>query len=208
MSRKVAFLFFTALFLFLSRPVFADRFLFEAKFGHFRPFLNTLRELYDNGWDDYQFEASYSPFECCNPNWWKNFFVWGSYSFIFNRGFTFTGLDDTEINIHLNAFSLGLKYIQPLPWHFDIYGSVGGRYLWVKTRNSDETVEPWEKAQGLGGVLGGGLLFYPAKLFVVDLYTNFMFKHFGESHFESNGSTAKSLDVSGVTIGVGAGFRF
>lgn len=207
------------LFTFRMDSLFAERFLFETKIGHFRPFSDLLRELYEDEWDDYQFELSYAPFDPCTlgwqewrKNWWRNLLFFGNYCYIFNRGFTFSGLDDTEINIRLLCFSLGLKYILHLPAKFDVYGSAGGRYIFLRTDNkNDESVQPHEKANGLGGIFSLGALFYPYANLVLDFFASVMIKQFDESNFSNDSGDneiEQSLNVSGVTFGFGIGLCF
>ena len=96
-----------------------------------------------------------------------------------------------------------------MPSHFGIYGSAGARYIFLRISNRDTHVEPRERADGVGGVVSLGLIFNPVDWFIVDLSSSVMLKHFDESHFANdNGEIAKSIDVSGLTFGIGIGICF
>lgn len=199
-----------ALLLLGSKPAFAYRFFVEGKLGYFRPYSELLRDLYSRGWVDYQIEASYSPFDSRNCGWWRNFFLWNSYNFIYNHGETKSGFEDSEIDVQIYTFGAGLKYLLPLPNHFGVYASAGPRFILLRIENRDPEVDPRDRAHGLGGVCGVGLLFNPYKWLLVDFYSNVMTKHFNADHFiHSNEDTVeKSVTISGVTFGVGLGISF
>ncbi len=197
--------------LFLSTPsAFAARYLFETKIGHFMPCSKSLKKLYDNDWDDYAFEISVSPYDDDSCSRWRNFFAWGSYNHIFNRGFTFSGFDDTEITIQLGTISIGAKYVQPLRWNFDIYGCLAPRYVYLLTQNRDDAqVEFKDHARGFGSTVVFGFLFHPTRRLLIDFYANWMFKHFNSSHFSFDlGTDPVSVSLTGVSLGIGFGLKF
>lgn len=197
------------LLLLFTAPAYADRYLVEAKIGHFRPFSEELRSIYSDGWANYQLEISYSPWNWSDCCWWENFFVWGGYNFLYDKGSTRSGIDDDESEIQLYNFTLGLKYFQDLPCCAKAYAGAGLRYFFLRIENKDETVDRRERAAGLGGVFNFGLVFNPWRRLLVDFYTDVPIKRFRESEFtKQNDEIAESIDVSGITFGIGVGIYF
>lgn len=201
--------FIIALFLFLPSSLFADRYLVEGKIGYFRPFSADLRDIYSDGWANYQIEAAYSPFSDCNPCWWSQFFAWGGVNYLYDKGETRSGIEDDETDIQLYGATLGIKYIQTLPCNTRVYGGAGFRYIFLRIDNHDDSIDRRERADGLGGVFNLGLILQPYRCFVIDFYTDVTLKHFSESEFtKQNNEVAEGIDVSGITFGVGVGILF
>lgn len=198
-----------ALFACSSHSAFASRYMVEGRVGHFRPFSEELRDIYSEGWVNYQVDASYSPFDSCHPNWWGGFFLWGNYGYSYDSGSTRSGILDDQTSIQFYTLSLGLKYLYPMPCKTFLYGYGGLRYLFLRINNDDETVDRREHAEGLGGALGLGVLFQPCKYLVFDLFADMTTKYFKQSNFtKKNEEIPEGVDVGGVILGLGIGFRF
>ncbi len=209
MQKKIAFSLILFCLLLGSQIAYADRYLAEGKVAYFRPFSDKLRDFYSDGWVNYQVELSYSPFNSCNPDWWSKFFIWGSYNYLYDSGSIASRFLDDETDIQFYNFSLGLKYIQPLPCNTYVYGAAGLKYIFLRNDNHDETVARRERANGLGEVLSIGFLFQTWRCIVINLYSDVTFKYFRQSNFSSKDhEIAEGVDVSGVSFGLGAGIRF
>ncbi|MCH9627738.1 MAG: hypothetical protein S4CHLAM2_13810 [Chlamydiales bacterium] len=200
---------FLALLLLAIIPAQADRYLFDAKVGYFRPFSDELRNIYSEGWASYQVEAAYSPFSSCNSAWWSNFFAWGGYNYLYDKGETRSGMDDDETIIQFYNFTLGLKYLVPMFCNTRLYGAAGARYFFLRIDNCDDAVGHRERANGMGSAFSLGVLFQPYRCFVMDFFTDVMVRKFTDSDFTTRcDEVAEDLDISGITFGIGIGILF
>ncbi|NGX60617.1 MAG: hypothetical protein K940chlam9_00083 [Chlamydiae bacterium] len=189
-------------------PLSAYEILVEGKIGAYFPKGDTIKDVFSNTIGNYQAEISWTPFRrsVCLEDWWKNLYAFGSVSYITSRGETITE-DDTDFEII--PVSLGIKYIQPLPWCFEVYGSIAPRYFFLDIHNENEGVKSTDRARGLGGVYSIGALFRPCRCLFVDLYVDYSHKRFDDDNFESgNNIIAHTVELSGFTAGIGLGLAF
>ncbi len=207
--KRALFLLFIFFCISITTPAYASRYFAEAKIGYFRPFSDTLRDIYSDGWANYELEISYTPFCVCDPCWWTNFYAWGGYNYLYDKGETRSGVNDDVTDIQIYSFSLGLKYFQPMPCCTELYAGAGLRYFILRIDNRDNTVDRRERANGLGGVFSLGFIVRPYRCFTMDFFTDLAVKHFDESEFtKQNNEVEKSIDVTGITFGVGVGIVF
>ena len=195
-------------FCFLFSSVSAHEYLAEIKVGYFRPTNSLFRDIFPDGWPNYQLELSYSPFSRSCDNWWRNFFAWGSFNYLHAEGKSTVVFDDC--NIDIIPVALGLKYMYPLPCCTQAYASAGLKYFWLRIDNKDPILHLKDRAEGLGGVIAVGALFHPIRNIFCDFFVDYSFKHFDKSNFQvkENHVIPSSVDISGITFGIGVGVWF
>jgi hypothetical protein len=186
----------------------AAEYLVEVKVGYFRPTSDTLRDIFPDGWPNYQVELSYSPFSRCSKEWWRHFFAWGSVNILHIDGDSEVGVDDCAMSII--PVALGLKYMVPLPCCTQAYASAGLKYFWLRVDNKVDDINLRDRASGLGGAFAIGALFHPLKNLFFDFFVDYSIKHFKASNFsvKENSFIPSSVDISGLTCGVGVGLWF
>lgn len=204
MKKKFCFL----VLCFLLSSLSAAEYLGEFKVGYFRPTNDILRDIFPDGWPNYQLEISYSPFSRSCDNWWRNFFAWGSINYLHADGESAVGIDDCTIDIL--PVALGLKYMHPLPCCTQAYASAGLKYFWLHVDSHDDIEHLKDRAHGLGAVIAIGALFHPIRNVFLDFFVDYSFKHFNKSNFsiKQNNVIPSAVDISGITFGVGVGFWF
>jgi len=205
MRKKIYFL---LLFFSIFSSLSADEYLAEVKVGYFRPSNNLFRDLFPDGWPNYQIELSYSPFARTCKDWWRGFFGWASVNYLHAAGNTIARIDDCSICIIPAA--IGLKYLYPIPCDAQIYAGMGLKYFWLRVDNKDPEIHFKDRARGLGGVFSIGALFHPIRNVFVDLFVDYSLKHFDKRHFsqKENNVIPSDVNISGLTLGIGAGLWF
>jgi hypothetical protein len=94
----------------------------EIRGGYFLPAEKIMREIYDTGGMEIEFEADR---RFCN-----GFAVWGNVNYFTKTGHSIGLNSRTQVNIA--PFSLGLKYILPLFGTLELYLGGGGTYSLVR----------------------------------------------------------------------------
>ncbi len=196
------------LILLFAPSLQADEYIAEFKAGYFRPTNDILRQIFPDGWANYQGELSYSPFSRSCRNWWRGLFVWASGNYLHSRGQSAVGIQDCQIKIIPAAG--GIKYLHSLPCCVQAYGSIGLKYFWLRLDTKDEFSKRIDRAQGLGGVFSVGALFHPLRFVIIDFFVDYSLKHFDKSNFKVKESDVipSCVDISGLTFGAGVGVWF
>lgn len=179
----------------------------EFKVGVFSPTSTILRDLYRDGWANYQLEFTYTPFSCENPCWWKQFFLFAAGNYIYQKGES--DGEDTETDIEIFPATLGIKYIYPTPWKIDFYASGGARYFFLNIDNKDEGIVRRDRARGLGGVFSIGSLIHVYPFVLLDLFIDYSFRNFSKNDFyDTEVERTAGIDIAGWTAGIGLGYKF
>lgn len=172
--------------------------LTEAKFSYFYPTSSTLREIYGTGGINYQFAFSYYVF--------RGLAVKTSVDYFSKDGESLNGKVPTHITI--TPVSLGAMY-EYRRGMFGVYGGLGMRYFFVKITNDSPAVSPTSRGNGMGGYAEMGALFWVDPSITFDVFANYSYrKQSLSSSNEPDNVIQSPIQLGGLNVGVGVGFRF
>lgn len=124
---------------------------------------------------------------------------------------TGTAIGGTEkLDLKLATMTLGLKWIYYFSSWAGIYAGAGPRLFLMMLHNDSPYVRGDDNEIGIGGGFDAGLWLFPVpqwRNFFFDLYADYSLKnmHVGEDEISSLDS---NIDLSGLSVGLGIGFRF
>lgn len=170
--------------------------LVEAKFSYFYPQSSTIRDVYGDGGINYQFAFSYFV--------WKGLAVKASVDYFTKDG---SSSDGTSTSIRIIPISLGPMYAYRTGI-FSFYGGLGMRYFFAKIDNESIYVSNKSDGNGMGGYAEIGTLIRIASRVYVDVFADYGYKKLNLSSTPYPNVTTSSLQVGGLNVGAGIGFKF
>jgi len=171
--------------------------LTELKISYFYPSSKTLREIYGTGGVNYELAFSYYV--------WKDLAIRVAGDFFIKEGHSLNG--DQKTRLEILPVSLGTFYAYRMGMH-RLYGGGGLRYFFVKIKNDSSSVSSHSYGHGVGGYLEGGYLATFDDWFTFDLFANYSFRRLKLNSEHIANVEQTSVEVGGLNIGAGVGFKF
>lgn len=174
----------------------ASELLPEAKVGYFYPTSSKFREIY-SGNAIYGLEFSFQAY--------RQWYPWIAASYFTQDGHSSALKNGTRIT--LVPLEIGLKYLFHTSRHTRIYVGLGAAPTYLRTRDHSsyviESVHKW----GIGGVAKLGSLVDIGRFFF-DFFADYFFTTIDFSDTHHHKLVRHDADVSGLSIGIGIGYRF
>jgi outer membrane protein W len=181
----------------------------EFRVSYFRPSSSLLRSVYGNAGIDYQLTGTVSLDSLCCKNSQeslKGVNLWWAVDYIAKNGQSL-GDEPAKTRFWMIPVTAGLKYIHPAK-NFRPYVGLGLRYFFVHTSNNYDFVRKNINANGLGGVVEGGMLLTFCEKFLLDVFVAYSHgKVRAPSNSQSNVETS-NLQVGGFNFGLGVSYAF
>lgn len=182
--------------------------IIELRASCFYPESSKFRSLFGNNKLNYQLTSSFPLY----PNWcgWiRGINLWAAVDYYSHSGHTSTLQNKTSLRIV--PLTLGVKYFLPaicqrVPINF--YAAAGMKYYFVHNHNHSNIVKKTINKRGMGGTLEVGCLATLSCHLVVDLFAAYSFKSFGASSSSNPAVKMTGLDLGGLNIGAGFGYKF
>lgn len=163
----------------------------ELRGGYFYPTSKKFREIYKSGGVEGEIEVA--------KKFKENWIGWGNVNYFQKKGRSIGFHDKTTIR--MVPLSFGLKYQFLFCNSVSPYLGVGVAYTILNIKNDSEFVKKHVTKNGFGFVIKSGIYIDLSKSFLLDLFVDYYFQ---EMHFY----TKHHVDVGGLKIGFGLGYRF
>ena len=177
------------------------RWYLEFKPGYFYFTDADMREFFDNGGFSFRGETG------CKL--WGPLTVWVDGGYFQKKGEAIGGTEKLEIK--LASITLGLKLIHYFHKSVAIYAGAGPRLVMMMLKNHSEHVNEEDNEFGIGGGFDAGIWIFPlpnaARNLFFDLFVDYSWKKMSITP-DPISSYDHDVDVSGLTAGLGIGFRF
>ncbi|MDP1879689.1 MAG: hypothetical protein Q8K60_01955 [Parachlamydiaceae bacterium] len=187
-----------------------------ARVAYFHPASSKVRDIYSNGWADYQIEIGK---EFCN-----NLQLWVGVSGFSQNGrsiisglsssydsfFDFSSRGD-KTSISFIPVYLGLKYFFPITCQLKAYIGAAGLYGSLRIKDHSHYVHEHVDKKGFGGLVQIGLNYYFDKCFFLNVFGDYLFQHFdfsNDHHSSYYYVERNDLNLNGYKVGAGIGFTF
>lgn len=176
------------------------RWYIEVKPGYYYFTDKSMRDFFDNGGWTVRAETGY--------RFWKPLTVWLDAGYFQKKGHALGGSQD--LRLKLASMTLGLKGLFYWGNSFAFYASAGPRLFMMLLHNDSTFVRSEDNQVSLGGGFNLGFWVFPVPwvpdLFL-DLFVDYSWKNMGIDKDE-NSSFNFDVNVSGLTGGLGLGYRF
>lgn len=172
---------------------------FTLKPGYFYFKDNDMRHFFDGG---FTFRAE------TGRRFWDHFMVWIDGGYFKKKGSAIGGPE--RLKIQIATITLGLKGIYYFNSWSAAYAGLGPRLFMMLLHNSSPHVRSDDNEIGIGGGFTAGLWFFPTyrwENLYLDFFADYSMKKLKVEPDEIS-SIDNDVDVSGLTAGVGIGFRF
>ncbi len=178
----------------------ADDTLLEFRISQFYPNSSDMRELFGDG---VNFQLTGSCPLCDGPDrWLDGVNLWAAVDY-FSKSGRSIGLDE-KTTLRMVPLTLGLKCFFPL----NFYAAGGLKYYFVRTHNDSDFVKKTVKIKGLGAVVETGFITPLCNGFLLDVFMSYSFKSFGAPFISNPAVESLGLNVGGINVGAGIGYRF
>ena len=193
---KTLSIFFTmGIFLGGFSRLYSEDFLLEARAAYFYPTASSFRSIYGNGAGLYSIEASY---RACG-----NLYPWASAGILYKSGRTVA--ERTKTSVTIVPLALGLKYA--FCWNcIHPYLGLGILVPYLRTNDDSSFVVRIRNKWGVGAIVKSGIIYDMANCFFADLFLDYSWTRIGFSNTDK--TTGRTADISGLSVGLGLGFRF
>lgn len=174
----------------------------EGRVAYFRPTAKKVKEIYGNGWADYQLEISQG---FCN-----NWRLWAGVSGFQKSGHSL-GYIHHKTSLRLIPVTLGLKYLFNCAPCVDLYLGAGLSYSFLHIKDHSPFVRENTKKRAFGGIFQVGAYYNFSECFFADIFVDYMYQkfHFSDSSYSSDYYVERrDVDLSGFKVGAGLGWRF
>ena len=180
-----------------------NRIILEFRPSYFYPISSDFRDIFHDGGVNYQITGSFPVY--------KGLSVYGAVDY-FSKS-SHTGTFHNKTSLRLVPLTLGLKYFFPslgasIPVNFYLAG--GMKYYFVHTHNNGTPgiVRQTVNKNGMGGTVETGFITTFVKHLVLDIFASYSFRTFGAPRPLTPAVEATGLNVSGLNIGLGLGYKF
>lgn len=169
----------------------------EARVSYFRPFSKRLREVYQNGWANYEIQASQT---FCNG--WT---IWEGVS-----GWPVNGRSTCLHNkTHMRLWGLKLGvlrqfYCTPC---LRFYLGAGGTYNFLRIHDKSHFVREHFSKNNFGAVVQTGIYYFLNQYCFLDINFQYLYQRFHFSRHRQH-VPKRDVDLSGLQIGGGLGILF
>ncbi len=182
-----------------------DPWCVKLSIAYYRPTDSKVREIYSDGWPDYQLELSRELF---NSNW----SLWGSIDWSGSDGEALScgsQVSENKTSIWVLPLSFGLQYFFPVPQiNGRFYLGGGGSINFVHITNYCEFVKKHQSKNGTwGGILKSGFQYFFNNAAFVDVFVDYSFLNVHFSQGSSNVETSNA-HLNGLKLGAGLGLCF
>lgn len=178
--------------------------------SYFRPNSSRLREFYGSAWVNYKLEFDFPFSLCCSC-----FSVFADVSYASAEGHSRGGAGSCFgsrprrlTRIRNVPISLGLKWIQPFCGCFNFYLGAGARYYFTRIHNYYPFVKSHVNKNGWGGVVLGGVTYDICGGLFLDMFASWSYMRFGKPTGVPPNISRNDLQVGGLDIGAGLGWKF
>jgi outer membrane protein len=173
---------------------------FELRPGYFYFTDSEMHDYFGPGGFSFRAEAG--------ANFWKSLIVWMDAGYFQKEGRSVGGLD--LIDFKLGTLTLGLKVLCEINRYASLYIGAGPRLFMMLMHNDSPYVRGDDNAVGIGLGADFGCWIFPIQSypnFFIDVGIDYSLKTL---HLEPDeiSSLDSSVDVSGLTGGLGLGIRF
>lgn len=169
----------------------------SARVGYFYPTDKKVREIYSDGWPEYQLELAYT---FCGP--WS---VWTNVGYFTEDGHSIGFGDDTRLQ--LVPVGAGVKYNFNFACNWDAYLGAGATYSFMRIKDDSEFVEEHVSKNAWGGVVKSGIRYHFYQCGFVELFTDYYYTKFNFSG-DDDGIERHDANLSGFLFGAGLGISF
>lgn len=183
--------------LFFITSLSARDYILEFKGAGFFPTNDCFKDIYGKS------GALWGPeltVQLCNE--WYGF---ASIDYFQKKGKSIGLCDETKVK--LVPMALGLKYMRSCEC-IDWYLGLGFQPAYISTNNCSEYVLTKQSRWGFGGVAKGGTYIDLSCNFVLDLFVGYSFVKTGCKKVCTQNVVPLKVNVSGVIVGGGIGYRF
>lgn len=171
----------------------------NTRVAYYHPTSKRVREIYKDGWADYQVEIS--------SQWKENWQLWTGVSGFSEKGRS-TGFDDST-KLTLIPLSLGVKYIFDEICSTKFYVGAGACYSWLTIHDHSRYVHEHTRKKAFGGIFQFGAYYNVTESIFANAFVDYLYQRF---HFPSESYSPyvkrNDLNMSGFKIGVGLGMSF
>lgn len=182
--------------------------ILEFRPSYFYPTSSTFRKIFD-GSVNYQLTGTAPIGLCSRYEWVRSINLWGGVDYFSKTGHS-QGLHD-KTRIRMVPLTLGLKYFLPScsrGYPLNFYAAGGMKYYFLQTHNHSEQVKNKINKNGMGGVVEVGFITTLRECFILDLFASYSFKSFGAPSSSDPAVKGTSLNISGLNVGAGIGYKF
>ena len=170
----------------------------ETRVSYFRPFSKRVREIYGDGWANYEFQATQT---FCNT--WT---IWEGVN-----GWPVTGRSTALHNrtkMRLWGLKLGIMrqfFVTPC---LRFYLGAGGSYNFFNIHDSSHYVREHFSKNEFGAVAKTGIYYFFRDYCFIDINFEYLYQEFHFSRHRHSRVPRRNLDLSGIQIGGGLGIIF
>lgn len=223
---------------YVPRAHLHKHFSVDFKVSAFRPDSEILREIFDDHWINYQVEFDTVFYKCYRLWGAINFMHNSGRSLLISTsGRSVEGHDSGKLNkdrhkdpselghnktsIRVIPVTLGVDYVYMFNRHCEFYAGAGLRYFFLdvhnhphhKKKNSPKIkllhtphnrIRKIDVKEGFGAGCRIGSIINITESFTGDLFLDYSWKKFEFRH----SSTKHDINISGVSLGTGIGYRF
>lgn len=191
-----------------GQACFPESPMVEFRTSYFRPSSSEIRDLFHDGRVNYQLTGT-CPIYGGPMLLARGINLWGAVDYLSVNGRSL-GLAE-KTTLRMVPLTLGIKYFSPsigaqCPIHF--YAAGGMKYYFVHSHNSSDAVQRSVNRHGMGGVLEAGLMTTLLQHYLFDLFMAYSFKSFRAPSTSNPAVEGRGLNVSGLNVGAGIGYKF
>lgn len=204
----------------------------DLRIAYYHPSSKKVREIYGDGWADYQLEVS-KGIGC-------GFRLWAGVSGFSQGGKSIRTIESgyfaesgysvgsesaghgNHTNIELLPVSLGLKYYYPIYCNTEVFLGAAACYSILEIKDDSHYVRERTRKESWGGLVQSGITYTFCDWIVVTGFFDYYFQEFefksgGYGSYDGSGSSGgyhsgyverNKLDMSGYKIGMGIGAKF
>ena len=173
----------------------------EVSLGAFFPTNSTVGGIYGSVWPEFAVTVDHiQPFQTVPQ---ISFF--GEVEYLFSDGNSLVFKQATAIT--LVPIAAGLKWIQPLSNHVEVYVGLAPKYYFMHISNSSDFVPASSHQSGCGVYATAGTFLYPTEHCMIDIFLNYSYMNF-KAPASTLTYTGFGTNVSGFNLGAGIGWEF
>jgi hypothetical protein len=178
----------------------------EAKFGYFFFTTSPMKSVYNQGGTDVQLSGAYPIASWQTGSVPSDLRVYASVEFFEKSGHSRSAHQKTCLwAIPVNAGLQTIFLISSAP-QIHYYATLGPRYTYMDVTNQSQYVPRHMHGQGVGLFANTGFTF-TFDNFLIDLFGEYSYAKI-DFHPHRQGTYTPSVQISGVSVGLGIGYQF
>jgi len=171
----------------------------EGRVSAFLPESKRVRRIYDDAIPFYQYEVAKT---FCN-----GFQGWFDVGYFEDRGRSIPLHNKTRIR--LLPLGFGVKYIFPVFSCLNAYVGGGGLYSFLRIKDHSPFVKRHIRKNEWGGIVKIGFTYSVTCHLYIDIFADYLFQRFDfHRHPRHRFVERNDLNLNGVSVGAGIGFKF